>query len=280
MNQCVRSSFKSLFTLIELLVVIAIIAILASMLLPALSKARDKAKQVTCISQQKQLGMGFVFYTSDNNDMYPPNSFKVGNSSSTVYNVAPFKCYDNPSWVLILSVQGYWGKCQYSDNIVNGKIVKGVFKCPALPGAPGNQSWNGGLARAHKYPDYGYNYLHIGGDAHEPVSVGNPATVGTIHNPSDTICCADVHATDTGVNGAGYYSMLGYFTTGSGYGCLHARHAGAVNVLWCDGHVTGEKTPVAGVYRNYTASYNPYQNTIFRKGQKTYNGDPENKWDR
>ena len=280
MNHRVRRSFKSLFTLIELLVVIAIIAILASMLLPALSKARDKAKSVTCTNKLKQLGLGFVLYTSENNDMYPPNRFEFGNSSNKVYNVPPFKCYDNPSWVLILAVQGYFGSAQYSDNIVKGQILQGVMKCPSLPGATGNQSWKGGLARAHKYPDYGYNYLHIGGDGHESVKVGKPATVGTIHSPADTICNADVHATDSGVNGAGYYSMLGYFTTDSGYGCLDARHSGCVNVLWCDGHVTSEKTGASGIYRGYSASFNPYVNSIFRKGQKTYNGDPENKWDR
>ena len=59
------------FTLIELLVVIGIIAILAALLLPALQKAREKAKSTACISQMKQFSNAIAIYRSDNRDAYP-----------------------------------------------------------------------------------------------------------------------------------------------------------------------------------------------------------------
>ena len=96
-----RRTIKSIFTLIELLVVIAIIAILASMLLPALNKARDKAKAIACTGNLKQIGTAVLMYSDT---------------------------FDG----LILGYQDDGGWTQIIENGI-GKLPQNVFGCPGFP---------------------------------------------------------------------------------------------------------------------------------------------------
>jgi prepilin-type N-terminal cleavage/methylation domain-containing protein/prepilin-type processing-associated H-X9-DG protein len=89
-----KTSSSKAFTLIELLVVIAIIAILAALLLPALAQAKLRAQGASCINNMKQLQLGAILYSSDNNDR-EPNNVTLRNGGDSTCGPAP----GNPNWV-------------------------------------------------------------------------------------------------------------------------------------------------------------------------------------
>ena len=97
-----RRNAKFGFTLIELLVVIAIIAILAAILFPVFAKAREKARQTQCLSNLKQLGLGILQYSQDNDEYYPQTNVP-GNHDNWAQEIYPYvksvdvyRCPDNP----------------------------------------------------------------------------------------------------------------------------------------------------------------------------------------
>ena len=210
------NAHKRNFTLIELLVVIAIIAILAGMLLPALSKAREKAKEISCVNNLKQIGTTMALYLDDNEEMFP---MAANNSGPDIT----------------------WNQ----DMLLYVKN-KDLFYCPgdALTSAA---DWAGPTAaEGANYISYGYNVLGLGSNSAKPNPISGvnetfSLKLPQIKNASETLVCVDSHRLPSPHNGKGYYIAVPNAALWSTF-VVFNRHDNRSGTLFVDGHVKSMAT--------------------------------------
>jgi len=191
-----KKQFFKGFTLIELLVVIAIIAILAAILFPVFAQAREKARQITCLSNVKQIALAVLMYTQDYDGSFP----LLNNKSD----------WSGQSWNIVVT--------PYIQNN-NGKPAELMYKCPSI--------------KRHSNTDltsYGLNYQHITGIGDNPPS----RTEMQVPRPGETLLLAE-NKDDWGVGRSFVYCPKCWNPANQDFFKV-GIHNGYTNVGFVDGH--------------------------------------------
>ncbi|WDE97685.1 type II secretion system protein [Lentisphaera profundi] len=225
MNHLPRKSSRQ-FTLIELLVVIAIIGILASMVLPALGKARKQAKSSICINNLKQINLGFALYMDDNKQYLPNLSSNLGGSDNWHTWWGTSGSQGMPG-----GIDQYVGK--HSSPLVGLKTTSEIYKCDLMYSEYGDLDLGNSGTRT-----YSANY-YLSRDTAAGAFVNNRMfhrNINEVNIPEFTALSTDGNINDTSVLAYTVNWKLpgtkGSNTIGSGV------HKGSGNVNYMDGHVS------------------------------------------